>query len=158
MQSIMTFQIRPARPADQQTIRRIVRSARLGPFGLDWPNFLVAERAGEIVGVGQVKAHRDGSRELASLAVLPGNQGQGIGTALIQALLDHEEGVLFLFCGSRLRGYYQRFGFEEVAPDLLSSSIRRLLRLANAGAWLLSQLTTRRLRIIAMRREPETRV
>ncbi len=153
----MTFHIRPATPADQAAIRRIIRRARLGPFGLNWPNFLIAERGEEIVGVGQVKSHRDGSRELASLAVTPGNQGQGIGTALVQALVAREEGVLFLFCGAGLRGFYRQFGFEKAAPGVLSPSIRRLLRLIHAGTWLLSRLTARRLAIIAMRRDPDNK-
>ncbi len=150
----MTFYIRPARPSDQGTLRRIVRRASLGPFGLHWSNFLIAESDGEIIGVGQVKSHRDGSRELASLAVVPTYQGQGIGSALVRALLHREEGVVFLFCRIGLRGFYRQFGFAEAAPGDLSPSIRRLLRLIHAGTWLLYRLTARRLTIIAMHREP----
>ena len=36
-----------------------------------------------MVGVAHIKAHGDGSRELASLAVVPDRQGEGIGGALI---------------------------------------------------------------------------
>ena len=154
----MPLQIRPATPADQKTIRRIVWQARLAPFGLSWPAFLVAEAGGEIAGIGQVKSHRDGSRELASLAVTPAYQGRGVGTALVLALVARERGPLYLFCRSGLRRYYQRFGFEVVAPEALPRSIYRLLRLANLGARVLTRLTSRRLRIIAMRREPGPRI
>ena len=47
-----------------------------------WPNFVVAEDGGTIVGIGQVKTHGDGSRELASIAVIPARQSQGIGGRL----------------------------------------------------------------------------
>ena len=67
-----------------------------------------------MVGMGQVKSHGDGSRELASIAVLPKRQGQHIGTAVINALLAREAGVvLHLSCRRELEGYYERFGFRR---------------------------------------------
>ena len=109
------FTIRPATEADQSTIRRLIREARLAPMGLSWPNFLVAEADGETVGIGQVKSHADGSRELASIAVVPDRQGQGIGSAIIKALLGREAGVtLHLTCRSELEGYYERFEFQRL--------------------------------------------
>ncbi|HEY2941485.1 MAG TPA: hypothetical protein VGN09_03535, partial [Vicinamibacteria bacterium] len=62
--------IRPATQADQATIVRLVRRANLNRMNLRWPNFLVAESDGGVVGIGQVKTHRDGSRELASMVVV----------------------------------------------------------------------------------------
>jgi N-acetylglutamate synthase-like GNAT family acetyltransferase len=107
--------IRPATEADQSTIRRLVKEARINPRDLNWPNFVVAEDAGEIVGVAQVKSHGDGSRELASIAVVPARQGQGIGRLLIETLLAREQGVvLHLTCRSELQGYYERFGFRRL--------------------------------------------
>src|ERR1700730_18130879 len=57
-------------------------------MNLKWPNFVVAEDDGAIVGVGQIKSHGDGSRELASIAVVPARQGQGIARAGLEALLS----------------------------------------------------------------------
>jgi N-acetylglutamate synthase-like GNAT family acetyltransferase len=94
--------IRPATEADQPTIVRMIREARLNRMSLQWPNFVVAEEGGAIVGVGQVKAHGDGSRELASIAVAPARQGEGIGRALIEALLAREPGTLHLTCRREL--------------------------------------------------------
>jgi len=104
--------IRDATVNDQATIRRIVRAANINPTGLEWPRFIVAEDGGAIVGVGQVKPHRDGTRELASIAVTPARQGQGIGSAIIKELLRREHGIVHLTCRSRLQGYYERFGFR----------------------------------------------
>lgn len=74
----MQITIRPAVEADQPVIRAIIRAAFINRTGLDWRRFLLAEDQGRIVGVGQVKPHADGSRELASLAVysrIPGTKG-----------------------------------------------------------------------------------
>ena len=148
-----TFQIRPARPADQAAIRQLVWAARLAPFSLKWPAFLVAEIGNAIVGVGQVKTHRDGSRELASLAVVPGFQKQGVGRALVHALLERESGPVYLFCREGLEGYYRRFQFWRARPPELPRIIARLLSMANFGMRLLERFGGRPLRIIAMKRQ-----
>lgn len=150
----MTATIRPATVADQPTIKSIVRAARIAPYGLDWPRFLVAEDDGRVVGVGQVKPHKDGSRELASLAVIPEYRGQGIGRALINALLAREAGPVYLFCRDELESYYARFDFEVVGRQDLPPVMARLHRLANLFAPLGSLLVGQSFRIIAMRREP----
>ena len=58
----------PGRPARDR--RDGGQAAGLNPFSLGWPRFLVAEDGGRVVGVAQIKPHGDGSRELASLAVV----------------------------------------------------------------------------------------
>src|SRR6266540_3252707 len=92
----MAVIIRPAVAADQSAIKMIVRAARINPTGLDWPRFLVAEESGGLIGVGQVKPHRDGSREVASIAVVPEWQGRGVGAAIVRGLVARENGVLHL--------------------------------------------------------------
>src|SRR5258707_6298302 len=107
----MPLTIRPATENDQPAIRRLIADVRLPRMNLQWPNFLVAEDDQEMVGMGQVKSHGDGSRELASIAVLPKRQGQHIGTAVINGLLAREAGVvLHLSCRLELEGYYEHFG------------------------------------------------
>jgi N-acetylglutamate synthase-like GNAT family acetyltransferase len=109
--------IRPATENDQPAIRRLIADVHLPRMNLQWPNFVVAEEDRQMVGMGQVKSHSDGSRELASIAVLPKRQGQHVGTALIKALLAREAGVvLHLSCRRELEGYYERFGFRRVEP------------------------------------------
>jgi N-acetylglutamate synthase-like GNAT family acetyltransferase len=123
--------IRVASAADQPAIRRIVRDANINPFSLDWRRFLVAERDGRIIGVGQVKPHGDGSRELASIAVLPDWRGRGIASAVIQALLARESGPLYLTCRSPLESFYLRFGFQRIERDEMSPYFRRISWVAN---------------------------
>jgi len=127
----MPLTLRDATIEDQPTIRQIVRAANINPTGLDWPRFIVAEDAGAIVGVGQVKPHRDGTRELASIAVLPARQGQGIGTAIIQDLVRRENATLHLTCRSRLQGYYERFGFRRLESRDYPPYFARMLPILN---------------------------
>jgi N-acetylglutamate synthase-like GNAT family acetyltransferase len=142
----MALTLRDATVEDQPTIRRIVRAANINPTGLDWPRFIVAEDGGAIVGVGQVKPHRDGTRELASMAVLPAHQGQGIGTAVIEELLRRENGTLHLTCRPRLQGYYERFGFRRLEPRDYPPYFARMLPIFNTVGRFF------RVQIIVMRR------
>ena len=112
----MPLTIRPATLTDQETIRLLIKEAHINRMSLHWPNFLVAEDGGAIVGVGQVKTHGDGSRELASIAVIPPRQSQGIGSAIIKALLARELGIVHLTCRAQLQGYSERFGFRRLEP------------------------------------------
>jgi N-acetylglutamate synthase-like GNAT family acetyltransferase len=124
--------IRPATSADQATIIRLIKEANLNRMGLKWPNFVVAEEDGAIVGLGQVKSHGDGSRELASIAVVPARQGQGIGSTVIKTLLAREQVVvLHLTCRRELGGYYERFGFRRLVAAEYPPYFRRLIPVIN---------------------------
>ena len=143
----MPLTIRPATQADQATIRRLIKEANLNPVSLEWPNFVVAEDGQAIVGIGQVKTHGDGSRELASIAVIPARQSQGIGSAIIKALLAGEYGIVHLTCQPQLQAYYERFGFRRLDPREWPTYFKRLLPIINTVARLFGT------QIIVMRRE-----
>ncbi|HEV1992444.1 MAG TPA: GNAT family N-acetyltransferase [Candidatus Dormibacteraeota bacterium] len=146
----MPLTIRPAIQADHPTIRSLIAEARINRMSLNWPNFVVAEEDGAIVGVGQVKAHDDGSRELASIAVVPARQRQGIGRAIIETLLAREPGVvLYLTCRRELEDYYKRFGFRLLVESEYPPYFRRVVPLVNAAMRLLRFGT----QIVVMRRE-----
>jgi N-acetylglutamate synthase-like GNAT family acetyltransferase len=144
--------IREATEADQATIRAIIRAAQLNPMGLDWPRFLVAEDGGQIVGIGQVKPHGDGSHELASIAVVPGRRGGGIGRQIIRALLARETGPLYLVCMDDHETYYQQFGFRRVAAAALPPTFRRLYGLGRVVTAIAIRLARRSGYMIAMYR------
>jgi len=148
----MPLIIRPASADDQYAITAIVRAARINPRELDWQRFLLAQWGQDIVGVGQVKPHKDGSRELASIAVVPEWQGNGVGSALIRALLARETGPLHLMCAAEREQYYERFGFQRRARRALPPYFRRFMRMAP----LIQLLSLNRLRVIVMRRETDT--
>jgi predicted N-acetyltransferase YhbS len=110
---------------------------------------LLAEADGRIIGTVQVKPHGDGTLELASLAVIPTWQGQGVGTALMQAALDRETGPLYLTCRSEIEGYYARFGFRPLRRDELTPYFRRLARIAD-GVSALTRLIGKPVRMSVM--------
>ncbi|MCL5995826.1 MAG: GNAT family N-acetyltransferase [Chloroflexi bacterium] len=145
--------IRKATPADQLTIRAMVRAARLNPINLRWPNFVVADDGGHVVGAGQLRPYGDGSRELASLAVIPIYQRLGIGGRIVRQLLADQRGPIYLMCEHTLEGYYERFGFRAIEGRALPKTMARMHRMGNllmsVGSWLSRQ----ELRISAMRWE-----
>ena len=137
MKARSAVNLRPATAADQPLITKLVREARLNPLRLAWPNFLIAERVdgGEtrIVGMGQLRPHKDGTQELASLVVVPEAQGSGVGSQLVYALIGKADRPLYLMCDGGKAAYYQRFGFVEV---LSAQEVPRSLRLFyRIGAW-----------------------
>jgi len=139
--------IRPATQADQVTIRRLIKEAGINRMSLEWPNFVVAEDGGAIVGIGQVKAHGDGSRELASLAVVSARQGEGIGGAIIKTLLAREHGIVHLTCRRQLQGYYERFGFRRLEAAEFPPYFKRMIPIINVVARLVGT------QILVMQRE-----
>ena len=148
----MPFDIRPATETDQAAIKAIVRQARLYPFELEWQHFYVALDNKSIIGVGQIKKHRGGSWELASVAVVPEFQGQGVATALIHKLLSTYEERLYLLCRDDLESFYQRFGFITATRANLPPEIARRQWLGNFFTRIISLFARRPMRILAMRR------
>jgi N-acetylglutamate synthase-like GNAT family acetyltransferase len=151
----MDFTLREATAGDQATIKAIVRGAKLNPMRLDWPNFLVAETNGpdapKIVGVGQLRPHRDGIRELASIAVDPTHQGNGIGTALVQALMARANGPLYLYCEGHNEPYYLRFGFRPLTNLAeVPRSIRLMPRLVRVIGPVISLILRQPVRLVVM--------
>lgn len=126
------FSLRPAVEADADAIRDLVHSARLNPMGLEWRRFVVAVSPdGGVVGCVQLKPHRDGSWELASLVVRPDWRGKGVARALIERILALRPGELYLMCRSKLGSLYARFGFRPIEGEELPAYFRRISRLAS---------------------------
>jgi N-acetylglutamate synthase-like GNAT family acetyltransferase len=127
------FTVRPAREEDFPAIRSLIFAVHINPTGLDWRRFLVAvSPAGEVIGCGQVKPHRDGSRELASIAVREQARGQGVGRAVIEDLVRQETArPLYLMCRAALGPFYAKFGFREIGPEEMTPYFRRISRIAS---------------------------
>ena len=124
------YHIRAATAVDQPQIKALVRAVRINPIGLRWQRFVVAvDDAGHLIGCGQIKHHRDGSRELASIAVQKEWRKQGVARALIEALVQTQNGPLWLTCMNPLVPFYKRFGFIEVtAADAMPPYFRLAVR------------------------------
>jgi amino-acid N-acetyltransferase len=121
--------VRPATEADQVAIRALVRSERLNPYGLDWPNFLVAVGRGGLVGAVQLRRHRDGSRELGSLVVRQEARRQGIASRLINTLLAGANERVLLITAEAFAARYERWGFRQIEPAAAPAAIRRNYRI-----------------------------
>lgn len=106
--------IRPPTEVQFEAARRILKDARLDPTTpLRIEHTLIAEVDGEVVGVGQIKRHRD-CQELGSLVVLPEYRRQGIAGELIEALEARAERPLYLTCLKQKEAYYARFGYRRI--------------------------------------------
>lgn len=148
--------IRAAVQADAATIRRIVRRAGINPLGLDWRRFVVAEADGQIVATGQIKPHRDGTRELASIATVPSYRNLGIASRVVRTLLAGETGPVYLICEGHRETFYIRFGFRSLPPaemPLILGWYHRLARWLGPVIWLATRQT---FRLCVMKRDPET--
>jgi N-acetylglutamate synthase-like GNAT family acetyltransferase len=123
--------LRRAQAADQQTIRTLVSVNHLNPLSLHWKDFVVAvDSSDQVLGIGQVKQHNDGSRELASIAVVEVRRRQGIAQAIILELMSSNPPPLYLTCRSIMGPFYSRFGFVSLRIEQMPPYFRRIYRLA----------------------------
>ena len=111
-------------PLRQQVLRPHQEIAELREPDDDTPasaSFAAEDDAGEVVGTGVVSRrlppwpHEGGpSWQLRAMAVDPGHQGQGIGRAVLGALLAHVDahGGGLVWCNARVpaRGFYEAAG------------------------------------------------
>ena len=122
--------MRKATEKDSAAIRSLVLEGGINPTGLDWPRFVVAENeSGIVIGCAQLKPHRDGSLELASLAVMKEQQGRGVARALIEYLIAQQDGPLYLMCRSGLGSLYEKFDFYPLEYDEMPRYFQRVSKL-----------------------------
>lgn len=143
--------LRPAAAADQKGIVEIIHTVGINPMDLKWQHFTVAvdDATGAIVGTGQIKTHGDGSRELASIAVLPDYRHQRIAQRMMEHLLAHSTGTLFLTCLSTMGSFYEPYGFRIISEDEMTPYFRRLKRITKT----LMGLMRRGVTLLVMKRE-----
>ncbi|MCC6499869.1 MAG: GNAT family N-acetyltransferase [Anaerolineales bacterium] len=142
------FTLRSAREEDVRQIKDLIRLVGINPMDLDWKRFIIAMDADDrVVGTGQIKPHGTEIHELASIAVLPEFQGQGIARAIIERLLADGSRPLYLTCRSSMEALYQKFGFVTLSYETMPRYYRRLSKLANA----MMTFTDRDERILVMK-------
>lgn len=147
------FTLHSADLEDSQAIHSLVRRAGINPTGLDWQRFQVATTPeGQVIGCGQIKPHRDGSHELASIVVADEWRHNGIGRAIIERLLDSHPGDLYLMCRSGLKTFYEKFGFQAVQIDDMPKYFRRISKLVR----LLTKLSDQGETLLVMKRPSST--
>jgi N-acetylglutamate synthase-like GNAT family acetyltransferase len=132
------FAIRSSSKADLPAIRNLIRTVGINPFGLAWQRFVIAvDNKDHFIGCGQIKIHADGSKELASIAVLAEWRNQGVARAIILRLLENQSRPLYLTCRSNLQSFYTKFSFHVVTHSTdLPPYFHRLTHIAQIFRWL----------------------
>ena len=133
--------VRPACAKDIWTIRKLVLSAKLDPTQLRWSQFWVIECAGRLVACGQLRSF-PGAQELGSLVVAPDWRGRGLGSYLVNSLIQEATQPLYLEClGSRLAKFYAHFGFVPIAWQELPPPLKRKFGISQLASKLLPMIS-----------------
>lgn len=126
-----SYILRKATAEDEASIRDLIWAVRINPLGLDWRRFVIAQASdGQIIGCGQIKPHSDGTRELASIAVVRGWRRRGVARAIIKRLMASQSGPYYLTCRARLGKLYVKFNFQRIEPADMPPYYRRIARLS----------------------------
>ncbi|HET9915404.1 MAG TPA: GNAT family N-acetyltransferase [Anaerolineales bacterium] len=142
--------IRPARETEAARIQDLIHLVGINPMGLDWKRFVVAvDDRDEMIGCGQLKPHGREVLELASIAVYPEHQGNGVARAIIEHLLKDSPRPLYLMCESSLGPFYEKFGFQGISYEEMPRYFQRMSKLAG----LVTTLARREERLLIMRLE-----
>jgi amino-acid N-acetyltransferase len=102
----------------------------------DVQEFVVAERAGAVVGCGALHVMWEDLGEIRTLAVDPIVRGEGVGHALLGKLLDRARalGLRRLFCLTFEVEFFFRHGFREIDGLPLEPNVfEELLRSYDEG-------------------------
>jgi N-acetylglutamate synthase-like GNAT family acetyltransferase len=124
------FVLRPATSEDFSAIKKLIRLVDINPTGLDWRRFVIAvDASGRMLGCGQLKPHRGGILELASIAVEPAERHKGLASAIIDHLLSQAPRPLYLTCLLSMDPFYEKWGFRRLELNEMPAYFRRLVRL-----------------------------
>jgi amino-acid N-acetyltransferase len=132
--------VRRARAADIRVIRELVRplaetrvlvSKDAVTYYESLQQFRVAEVDGQLVGCGALHVMWEDLAEIRTLAVSPQAKGTGVGSALLEALVQdaHDLGLRRLFCLTFELDFFTRHGFapidgQAVTPEVYAELVR----------------------------------
>jgi ribosomal protein S18 acetylase RimI-like enzyme len=76
---------------------------------------------GKVIGMGRIIGDDGCFYQIVDIAVAPSYQGRGLGTEIMQALMEylHENAPPSAYVSliADVDGFYERFGFENTTPD-----------------------------------------
>jgi amino-acid N-acetyltransferase len=132
--------VRRARAADIRAIRELVRplaesrvlvSKDAVTYYESLQEFRVAEADGQIVGCGALHVMWEDLAEIRTLAVTPEAKGSGVGSLLLDALVQdaRDLGLRRLFCLTFELDFFTRHGFapidgQAVTPEVYAELVR----------------------------------
>ena len=120
--------IDPALPGDLEAIRALLASLQLpaSDVGAGSQRFVIARDGGDVVGCAGLEPYGRAAL-LRSLAVTPARQGERIGQALYERILEEARAVgaeeLYLLTTTAER-LFARLGFERVAREAVPADVR----------------------------------
>lgn len=141
----MTLKVRPAQTHDVDAIIRlvepyVVERILLGKERVDLyesvQEFRVAERDGQVLGCGALHVMWRDLGEVRTVAVAREAQGQGIGSALLDRLIDDAKalGLNRLFCLTFETEFFARRGFSDMGAETVDPEVyAELLRSHDEG-------------------------
>jgi len=117
--------VRRARTADIRSIRaltaplvaqRVLVAKEEVAYYEGVSEFRVAEVGGELAGCGALHVMWEDLAEVRTLGVAPAHRGRGVGSAVLEALLDDARalGVQRVFCLTFEVAFFTRHGFEVI--------------------------------------------
>ena len=139
------LEVRRARAADIKAIRAIVQplaesrvlvAKEAVTYYEAVQQFRVAELEGRVVGCGALHVMWEDLAEVRTLAVLPQVKGLGVGSAVLEALVEDARalGVDRLFCLTFEVDFFARHGFERIEGQAVDPEVyAELLRSYDEG-------------------------
>ncbi len=124
---MIQYTLRAALESESAQIKKLINLVGINPTGLDWKRFIVAVNAdGQVIACGQIKPHGGDIRELASIAVNPAQQGNGIARAVMERLIAATPRPVYLMCVSKMKDFYVKFGFNTVPYEKMPRYFQRI--------------------------------
>lgn len=102
---------RKVRPGEAAPAVEFARKLGLDYLGMEADELWAAEEDGQIAGLVALKIHPD-CLELCALGVDPGSRGNGVGKALIEALMAEAPGDVHL--ATIIPGFFENCGFHII--------------------------------------------
>ncbi|MBD2303498.1 GNAT family N-acetyltransferase [Nostoc sp. FACHB-87] len=125
------YVIRKAKSCDIGLIIFLIFKARLDPTQMRWQQFLVIEYHGRLIAFGQIRNYYI-AQELGSLYVAPNFRNQGLGSFLVENLVNEAIQPLYLKCVKReLIEFYIKCGFTPVLFEELPCPLKFKFRLSH---------------------------
>lgn len=88
-------------------------------------DFVIAEEAGQVLGVGALHLVWDALGEVRAMAIDPAVKGQGVGRKIVEQLVEEARGlgITAVFTLTYQPGFFAKNGFKEVPKEQLSQKV-----------------------------------